>query len=127
MQPSQDVPQRPERKGLDDSIELVELTAALQKAKSGKATSNQVPVELLAACADNAVTLGLLHRLVADIFEDGRTDPAPPPEPPPDPPPPEPPPTLLNKDLVAGAKKHGWRCQWQRGSPLPRARRSGDS
>ena len=41
-----------------------------QKAKSGKATSNQVPVELLAACADNVVTLGLLHRLVADIFED---------------------------------------------------------
>jgi len=87
----------------------------LQKAKSGKATLNQVPVELLAACADNEVTLGLLHRLVADIFEDGRPDPAPPPEPPPDLPPPEPPPNsavavLLNRDLVAGAKMHGWRC-----------------
>ena len=75
-------------------------------------SDNQVPVELK----------GLLHRLVADIFEDGRPDPAPPPEPPPDLPPPEPPPNsaaavLLNKDLVAGAKKHGWRCQWQRKNP----------
>ena len=65
------------------------------------------------------MTLSLLHRLVTDIFEDGRADPAPPPEPPPDLPPPEPQPNnaaavLLNKDLVAGAKKHGWRCQWQR-------------
>ena len=116
------VSQRSVRKELDDPIELVELTAALQKTKSGKPTSNQVPVELLAACADNAVTLGLLHRLVADIFEDGRPDPAPPPEPPPDLPPPEPPPNsaaavLLSKDLVAGAKKHGWRCQWQRKNP----------
>ena len=119
------VSQRPVRKELDDPIELVELTAALQKAKSGKATSNQVPAELLAACADNVVTLSLLHRLVTDIFEDGRADPAPPPEPPPDPPPPEPPPNnaaavLLNKDLVAGAKKHGWRCQWQRENPKRR-------
>ena len=75
-------------------------------------SDNQVPVELK----------GLLHRLVADIFEDGRPDPAPPPEPPPDLPPPEPPPNsaaavLLNKDLVAEAKKHGWRCQWQRENP----------
>jgi len=51
------VSQRPVRKELDDPIELVELTAALQKAKSGKATSNQVPAELLAACAGNVLTL----------------------------------------------------------------------
>jgi len=98
------------------------LTAALQKAKSGKATSNQVPVELLAACADNAAALSLLHRLVADIFEEGRPDPAPPPEPPPALPPPQPPPNSApvaarNKALRAGAKAHGWRCQWQQENP----------
>ena len=82
------VPQRPMRIDLDSSISRAELETVLQKGKLGKATSNHVPAELLAACRQSEVAMGLLHSLVSDVFEDERTSPAPPLDSPPDPPPP---------------------------------------
>ena len=112
------VRQRQVRDELDATISLAELEAVLQKAKPGKATSNQTPVELLQACSANPEAFALLHRLVSDIFEDERASPPPPPEPPP----PEPPPALAEPRpssmvLIVGAKKHGWRLQWQQENP----------
>ena len=80
------VKQRQVREGLGASISLEELEAMLQKAKHGKATSNQTPVELLQACSASPEAFALLHRLVSDIFENERASPPPPPEPPPAPP-----------------------------------------
>ena len=123
------VNQREVRPDLDAPISRAEVVEQLGKAKPGKATSNQLPIELLAACTESPVALDLLHRLVADIFDDGRVEPPPPqqpppPEPPPEPPPPEPPPTaptpaaaLSNRELLAGAKANEWRCQWQHENP----------
>jgi hypothetical protein len=112
--------QRRMRAELENPIERTELSAALHRAKKGKTTSKGVPIELYAACAENEVALDLLHRLVADIFEDGR--PAMPSDPPPPPIPPEPPPispeplsscstpaaARSKRELIAEAKRSGW-------------------
>ena len=58
------VRQRQVRDELDATISLAELEAVLQKAKPGKATSNQTPVELLQACSANPEAFALLHRLI---------------------------------------------------------------
>ena len=64
------VAQRPLRVHLDTAITLAELEEVLRKTKSGKATSNEVPVELLEACCQSSEALQALHSLVSDVFED---------------------------------------------------------
>ena len=134
------VSQRAIRVELDAPISKQELRTVLQKAKPGKATSNQVPVEMLDACRQSDTAFNLLHSLVSDIFEDGRAEPNTPPEPPlpeppPEPPPPEPPPDSLSTSrgstgapspagLIAGAKNFGWRCKWQQENPKRRGSQS---
>jgi len=93
---------------LDDPISLAELKAALEDAKPGKATSNHMPVELLEALSENMELLGLLHRLVSDVFkavfEDGRASPPPSPQPKPSPPGPLPvlpEPAPCSQELIA--------------------------
>jgi hypothetical protein len=107
------VAQRQVRIELDDPISVAELEEVLRKAKPGKATSNDLPVELLEACRQCPAALEGLHRLVSDVFEDERFSPLPPPEPPP---PAQPPPTT-RRALIAGAKNYAWRCQWQQENP----------
>ena len=110
------VKQRPMRIDLDAPIALSEVEEVLRKAKPGKATSNMVPGELLVALSASSVALGLFHQFVSDIFESERTEPPPaPPVTPPDGPTPDV--ERSQKELVQGAKDHGWRCQWQAENP----------
>lgn len=102
------VEQRPERIDLDEPITRNEVYHALRKAKTGKATSNHLPIELLGACRESEAAMGLLRRLVSDIFESERETPLPPPEPPLKSPSVE---QLTPVELVQGARKHGWRCK----------------
>jgi hypothetical protein len=107
------VRQRAVRVGLDDPITVEEFTKVLSSAKKGKATSNQVPIEVLEATRSNAATLGLLFQYTSDVFEEGRVTNHPAPLPPPEPPPPLRPPAETSKEqqmneerrqLIAGAK-----------------------
>lgn len=122
------VPQRVLRIELDEPISLEELEEALCKAKPGKATSNGVPVELLEACRQSPAALRCLHSLISDVFEDERHTPLPPPQPPPPSPHHSSPTTdspkiISRRDLIAGAKIHAWRCQWQQENPKHRLSR----
>jgi hypothetical protein len=110
------VKQRPMRIDLDAPITLLEVEGVLRKMKPGKATSNMVPGELLMALSASSVTLGLFHKLVSDIFESERAESTPAPSvTPPDGPAPDV--KMSQKELVQGAKDHGWRCQWQAENP----------
>ena len=119
------VRQRRVFKELDNPISERELHFVLDKAKSGKSTSNQIPVELFQACREDPVAFGHLLQLVGDVFESGRpsnglADSDSQPVPPPPQPPPlrrarAPPPAL---DLsVSNARKFNWTVAWQRDNP----------
>ena len=118
------IKQRPMRIDLDAPIALSEVEGVLRKMKPGKATSNLVPGELLMALSASSVALGLFHQFVSDTFESERAESPPtPPVTPPDGPAPDV--ERSQKELVQGAKDHGWRCQWQ--SENPRRGASKDS
>ena len=119
--------QREVRVGLDEPITFEEFNKVLNDAKKGKATSNQVPIEVLEATRTNLAAVGMLYSYTSEVFEESRAaDPPVPPPPPEPPPPPQPPPDSATQqkqeakkrqELIAGAKAHGWRCQWQQENP----------
>ena len=129
------VEQRKVKIELDDPITFEEFNKVLNDAKKDKATSNQVPIEVLEATRTNVAAVGLLYSYTSEVFEEGRAaDPPVPPPPPEPPPPPQPPPPqppnsatqrkqeqTKRRELIAGAKAHGWRCQWQQENPKGRA------
>ena len=59
---------------LDNPISEQELHYVLDKAKPGKSTSNQIPVELFQACREDPEAFGHLLQLIGDVFESGRPD-----------------------------------------------------